>query len=336
VSEQKQHVKEDEVTSVRPGEKLRQAREACDLSVADVAVRLKLSVEKINALERGDVEGLATPVFVAGYLRTYARLLGLPEEDVLADIDELLPMSESVSDPTLTVNVESFGRVDSEISSQFSLRETSSGHNFGIAGLAGVIIIAMVYFLWPGSKGVHTKISTAVNVSEESVVNKAVSDVVDSTIVVATEENANDVLTVESQDLLEEKTVEVEQSSNSASINSTSINNTKSTTVADELEPTKTFEPVASGMRSELALTFNSDSWAEVKDARGKRLVYRLGKSGNRRVVTGLPPFMVQLGFVQGVDISYNGAPYDLSKFTNRRSVRLRIGETGDHMSNEQ
>jgi hypothetical protein len=51
--------------------------------------------------------------------------------------------------------------------------------------------------------------------------------------------------------------------------------------------------------------------------------------------VTGVAPFVVQLGFVQGVDIFYNGAPYDLSRYANRRSVRLRIGEAGDHMGSD-
>jgi len=73
-----------------------------------------------------------------------------------------------------------------------------------------------------------------------------------------------------------------------------------------------------------------------VQDARGQRLVYRLGKSGTRRAVTGVAPFVVQLGYVQGVDILYNGAPYDLSKYATRRSVRLRIGvATDDHMDSE-
>ena len=66
-----------------------------------------------------------------------------------------------------------------------------------------------------------------------------------------------------------------------------------------------------------------------------ERLVYRLGKAGTTRTVKGVAPFDVQLGYVQGVNILYNGAPYDLSRFVGRRSIRLRIGAAGDHLGNE-
>jgi len=72
-----------------------------------------------------------------------------------------------------------------------------------------------------------------------------------------------------------------------------------------------------------------------VRDAQGESLVYRLGKSGTRSVVKGVAPFTVQLGYVQGVDILYNGAAYDLSQYANRRSVRLRIGAADEHMGGE-
>ena len=82
-------------------------------------------------------------------------------------------------------------------------------------------------------------------------------------------------------------------------------------------------------------MSFTADSWVEVEDARGQRLVYDLGKAGTTRSVIGVAPFNVQLGYVQGVVISYNGAAYDLSRFAGRRSVRLHIGANESHMNNE-
>ena len=318
-----QQATEDTVQPAQPGEKLRQAREAAGLSAADIAVRLKLSADKINALECGDIADIATPVFVAGYIRTYARLLDLSETEVLEDFDELLPMQESEDDPALAVNQEAYAKVANEISSQLSLREKPSANNLLMIGLVAVVLIAVVYWLWPTGEVVRKTTVTAMNSSDDNnnvtPLSETMPPTKDMTADGAAEENRLDESVVEKQDAAAEQTVE----------------NKSKATLTSEPEPTKTFEPVPNAMKSELVLSFNSDSWAEVQDARGKRLVYRLGKSGSQRAVTGLAPFVVQLGFVQGVDIIYNGAPYDLSRYANRRSVRLRIGKTGDHMSNE-
>jgi hypothetical protein len=61
--------------------------------------------------------------------------------------------------------------------------------------------------------------------------------------------------------------------------------------------------------------------------------LYRIGKEGVSRTVAGLAPFNVRLGFVNGVSIMYNGQPYDLSRFKNRKSARFQVGKEGDRMS---
>ncbi len=65
------------------GERLRAAREQAGLSVADVAGRLRMQVRVVEALEAENWSRLGAQVFVRGQLRSYLRLLGLPE--VLAD-----------------------------------------------------------------------------------------------------------------------------------------------------------------------------------------------------------------------------------------------------------
>ena len=66
-----------------PGAHLRQAREAANMSVADVADALFLHPNKIEALESDTFDRLAAPTFVRGYLRGYARVLGLPSGPIL-------------------------------------------------------------------------------------------------------------------------------------------------------------------------------------------------------------------------------------------------------------
>ena len=66
-----------------PGAALQAAREARQLSVPQVADQLKLSSAAVTALEANDWDRLPAQVFVRGYIRAYARLMGLEEEQLL-------------------------------------------------------------------------------------------------------------------------------------------------------------------------------------------------------------------------------------------------------------
>jgi len=66
------------------GQRLLKAREALNLSRDEVAAGLYLKENIVAALEEDNSDALPGPVFVQGYLRKYARLLGIPEEPLLA------------------------------------------------------------------------------------------------------------------------------------------------------------------------------------------------------------------------------------------------------------
>jgi cytoskeleton protein RodZ len=66
------------------GRRLREAREAAGLTLAEVSSRLKMPLRVVQSLEDEDWSRLGAPVFVRGQLRSYARLLGIdaaPVED---------------------------------------------------------------------------------------------------------------------------------------------------------------------------------------------------------------------------------------------------------------
>jgi cytoskeletal protein RodZ len=65
------------------GAQLAAARKARKLDVVKVAHELKLDVAVIRALENDDAAALPASIFVKGYLRSYARLVGLPEQELL-------------------------------------------------------------------------------------------------------------------------------------------------------------------------------------------------------------------------------------------------------------
>lgn len=67
------------------GEELRQAREAAGISLGDMAVKCRLSVMQIRALESEDMSQLPEPVYVRAFIRGYAQQIGLDPARLQAD-----------------------------------------------------------------------------------------------------------------------------------------------------------------------------------------------------------------------------------------------------------
>lgn len=70
------------------GEELKRAREEKGLTLSDAAEKTRISRSFLQALEDGEYSVIPGEVFVSGFLRSYARELGLDEKDVLARYKE--------------------------------------------------------------------------------------------------------------------------------------------------------------------------------------------------------------------------------------------------------
>lgn len=125
----------------RPGRVLSEARAAKGLAVAEVAAQLRLSASQVTALEADDYERLPGPVFVRGFVRNYARLLGLDPEK-LADSIEL---------PHAAVPASAAIPVSREI--PFPARKSASWRPYAaaLAVLVGVVAIYELYYASPHS-----------------------------------------------------------------------------------------------------------------------------------------------------------------------------------------
>ncbi|MFT5172409.1 MAG: cytoskeleton protein RodZ [Gammaproteobacteria bacterium] len=77
----------DKEAPTGPGGLLRAARENDGISLRDIAAQLHLDERTIDSLEDDDFQNLPAPTFVRGYLRGYARLLGVPVGPVMEAFD---------------------------------------------------------------------------------------------------------------------------------------------------------------------------------------------------------------------------------------------------------
>ena len=80
------------------GARLSAARTQRKLDRHVVANELNLDIRMIEALENDDKAALPAAIFVKGYLRNYARLVGLPEDEIVRDY-----AAQSGEPPPLTV-----------------------------------------------------------------------------------------------------------------------------------------------------------------------------------------------------------------------------------------
>jgi cytoskeleton protein RodZ len=73
------------------GAKLRSARERSGLSLRVIADTTRISVRALEALERNDITHLPGGIFSRGFVRAYARQVGLDPEETIAEFITRFP-----------------------------------------------------------------------------------------------------------------------------------------------------------------------------------------------------------------------------------------------------
>lgn len=80
-------------------EQLRQARETSKLTVQQVAETTKIRADHVTALEEGNYEVFSAPVYIRGFVRTYASLLKLNSAQILYELDVELRNTAKFAEP---------------------------------------------------------------------------------------------------------------------------------------------------------------------------------------------------------------------------------------------
>jgi cytoskeleton protein RodZ len=96
-------------TRVNPGETLRQARENNGWTLAEVALKLNLTASSLSNLETGAFDKLPGHTFARGYIRAYAKLLGMDQAALVREFDLYTGTDANGS------NVHSLGRIEEPV-----------------------------------------------------------------------------------------------------------------------------------------------------------------------------------------------------------------------------
>src|SRR5438309_1793039 len=80
-------------------DQLRHAREAQNLTIHQVAEVTKIRTDHIRALEEGNFDIFSAPVYIKGFVRSYATLLKLDVPPLMAELEEELAQTTKHSEP---------------------------------------------------------------------------------------------------------------------------------------------------------------------------------------------------------------------------------------------
>ena len=80
-------------------EQLRTARETQNLTIEHIAGITNVRGDHIRAIEEGNYDVFSAPVYIKGFVRSYARILKLDVPQVMAALDGELGRTEKFSEP---------------------------------------------------------------------------------------------------------------------------------------------------------------------------------------------------------------------------------------------
>ncbi|AFT69476.1 hypothetical protein B5T_01193 [Alloalcanivorax dieselolei B5] len=280
-----------------PGAELRRVREERGMTREEVSEHLHLSMSYLQALEEDDYGRLPEPPFIKGYLRNYARLLGLPGEELASRFQQHVNQNRREPVPTESLHEPLSNRRDW----RWPL----------LLVLLVLLLLVLAWWLWP-SAGEPEPPGTYPDTVEESVVPEA------APAAPADTGSDTDAPTSPSEPSLDSGTTTPEpvmEPSSNTEDNSSDSGVEAVESQAGTPEPTseagadsETGAAVAAAGGDRLELAFSRDCWIRVVDATGKRLVEGVQSAGDRVSLNGEAPYRLTVGDAAAVsEMTLNG-----------------------------
>ncbi|CAH2773911.1 MAG: Cytoskeleton protein RodZ [Candidatus Burkholderia crenata] len=328
----------DSVAAV--GARLTQLREAKNWSLDDVSARLKVSPQKLRALESGDLSLFPDRNFATGIVRSYAKIMGADPAPFTAALRHANgPVEQNLSLPASSGTGLPRGRVSVPLGGLPKRRSW-------LWGVAAVVVAVIALAMW------HTGGDSAawfarLKASANGATQATSGDTSASSSVAATEEGTANTGSVASGDAATEapaagaqaetqpgvqpmpsplgtKALPASSSTITAvqgaaaraqSASAPLANAVKAAPSADAAVTASATASVGAGA-NELELKVASDSWFSVRQKDGKEVFSGLVKAGSVQRVAGDAPFKITVGNRAGLDsLTFGGQAVDPAKF---------------------
>lgn len=286
------------------GQLLRNAREGRSLSVAEAAQSLKLAPRQVEALEAEDWPSLPGNTMIRGFVRNYARLLGLNSEALMHALD--------------AEHLQQTPKLEASAGTSASLPHVANRveRRDYLAIVAGLLLLflALLAYLYVPADGWRERMSGLISAFSRT----ASSD--RSPAPPPAERPAET-----------PAAAQVTQAEPSAlpAASSESVT-TVTTPSAIVLSDTSTPAPQLAGsdqspVGNRLKFTFGQAAWLQVRDGRGQVIVAETNAAGSQREVEGQPPFALVVGNATRVTLEYQGRVIDLAPHSKGEVARLNV-----------
>jgi len=273
---------QQELIPMTTGAQLKQQRIKRKLTLAEVARAIGLDEKLLSEIENDQAEHIAL-VYRKGYIKTYARYLQIPEDD----IQELI-LSVDNGDPAVR-NI--FSEPPRRNPMDKWLRATSYV-------LASLLIGTLAW------QFTHEAVRLSQNGSR---LHNGQENVPGS------ENSTNQVL-------IQEPSGPVNASI--APLGALHDNETVGLDTAEQAWAAVS-RPVLPAGESRLQISVSADSWIEITDANGQELEMDLLRGGSDKAYHGKPPFRILFGRASAVRLSMDGKPVDLTAYTQDDVAQL-------------
>lgn len=293
------------------GALLRAAREARGLDRQDVADALRFSPRMVEAIESEDLANLPPPLFVKGYLRSYAALLGLDETALVRDFESWVP----TTDPLQMIPVRKRSTTD--------LSDVGRGRQLASAILVLVVLGAVVFWwLQPAPTPAPVLAVEESETMQDAVTADPASESLAEAQAIFPPQlpAAEQVAMGDARAPGEAEPVETVPSSLPV-IDSRQGAESDSAPVTDAAKSAVAGKPDEAQRTAVLKIRYQEDCWTEVRDARGRQLIYRLAKAGSEHEVSGDPPFAFYLGYAPGVAVEIDGQAVPITDLVGNSTV---------------
>lgn len=283
-----------------PGQRLAAERQARGIDIDRIAALLHLRLQVVEALEADRYDQLPDPVFVAGYLRNYARVLGIDASSIVDDYKSRVPDLESALAlaPTQT---------DRE-------PETKSGGL--LARLATLVLfgaaVGLLALWWQGQRvnpaGEQGSSPTAASTDQTTpeTASAATGIAAASTAGPVT----TDQTTATAADTQPESRTDTTSPTPTVPAVPPQAGTTSEATADDDFGTARTATAPSGPGRVELE--FTGASWIDVRGADGKLVLNGEMRAGDRHVLNGQPPFKLVIGNSAATRMTVDGQPFDL------------------------
>lgn len=309
--------------SASPGQLLKTAREQAEISLHEVADSLHLMPRQIDALERDDFAQFSGEVFCRGYIKSYAKLLGVNAEKVMSSYQQHCPQPEQ--------------KIALKTARTLPIQQPKKGSSIHYWFVAATLMVAFTLWYFGSAQSASWPVMSMENlpvvVDKHASINPAtamiepyVMSAVDSEALDPDESPwlSDEVALYDDSAAFDGNLPPGEYVANNKAVASALVHlpvkNSANELADDALS-------LSSDEESLLSFVFEEDCWVEVKDSNNQVVFADLKRANETLSVHGKAPFNVLLGYAPGVRLSYNGEPVAINANPKNNAARMVVGQ---------